>query len=111
MSVRNIWVSLVNQVYGLLGLAHGGTNADLSGTGGTSQVLKQVTAGAAITVGQLAASDLSNGVTGTGAVVRASAPTIASLFSVTDFGATNDTSVVPLQIEVGADVTLGALTT
>ena len=74
MSVRNIWVSLVNQVYGLLGLAHGGTNADLSGTGGASQVLKQVTAGAAVTVGQLAASDLSNGVTGTGAVVLANAP-------------------------------------
>ena len=79
MSVRNIWVSLVNQVYGLLGLAHGGTNADLSGTGGTSQVLKQVTAGAAVTVGQLAASDLSNGTTGTGAVVLATLPTLTAL--------------------------------
>lgn len=45
---------------GLLGLARGGTNANLSATGGTSQVLKQVTSGAAVTVGQLACSDLSN---------------------------------------------------
>jgi hypothetical protein len=64
---------------GLLALARGGTNADLSATGGASQVLKQVSAGAAITVGQLAASDLSNGVTGSGAVVLATAPTITSL--------------------------------
>jgi hypothetical protein len=39
-------------------------------------VLQQVTAGAAITVGQLAASNLSNGVTGSGAVVLAAAPTL-----------------------------------
>lgn len=43
-----------------IGLAQGGTNADLSATGGTSRVLKQVTAGADITVGQLSAvSDIS----------------------------------------------------
>lgn len=44
---------------GLLGLARGGTNADLSATGGASQVLKQVTAGGAVTVGQLTTSDIS----------------------------------------------------
>lgn len=54
-----------------IGLAYGGTNADLSATGGTSQVVKQVTLGGGLTVGQLAASDLSNGVSGTGAVVLA----------------------------------------
>lgn len=43
-----------------IGLAYGGTNANLSATGGTSQVLKQVSAGAAVTVGQLASSDLSD---------------------------------------------------
>lgn len=59
-----------------VGLLYGGTNADLSATGGASQVLKQVTAGAAITVGQLAASDLSNGTTGSGAVVLANTPTL-----------------------------------
>ena len=43
-----------------VGLAYGGTNADLSATGGTSEVLKQVSSGAAVTVAQLACSDLSN---------------------------------------------------
>lgn len=61
-----------------IGLAYGGTNADLSATGGTSNVLKQSSSGAAITVGQLAASDLSNGTTGSGAVVLASAPTMTN---------------------------------
>lgn len=43
-----------------IGLAYGGTNADLSSTGGAHQVLKQSSNGAAITVGQLASSDLSD---------------------------------------------------
>ena len=43
---------------GLLALARGGTAANLSATGGASQVLKQVSVGAAITVGQLGASDI-----------------------------------------------------
>ncbi len=60
------------------GLAYGGTNADLSATGGASQVLKQTSSGAAITVGQLAASDLSNGTTGSGSVVLATSPTITT---------------------------------
>lgn len=41
-----------------VGLAYGGTNADLSATGGTSQYLKQSTLGGAITVGTIAASDI-----------------------------------------------------
>lgn len=48
---------------GQVGLAHGGTNADLSATGGTSQFLKQATSGAAITVARPACSDLSNAAT------------------------------------------------
>lgn len=43
---------------GQLGLSRGGTNADLSATGGAGQVLKQSSAGAAITVGTLGASDV-----------------------------------------------------
>lgn len=39
-------------------LARGGTNADLSATGGTGQVLKQTSAGAAITVGALASGEI-----------------------------------------------------
>lgn len=61
-----------------IGLAFGGTNADLSATGGTSQVLRQSTSGAAVTVSQLSASDLSNGVTGSGAVVLATSPTLTT---------------------------------
>lgn len=45
----------------------GGTT-DFSATGGASQVVKQTSAGGAFTVAQLAASDLSNGVNGTGAI-------------------------------------------
>lgn len=69
-------VSLTLGWTGQLGLSRGGTNADLSATGGTSQVLKQTSVGGNITVAQLAASDLSNGVTGTGAVVLANTPTL-----------------------------------
>ncbi len=68
-----------SNISGTLGLAKGGTNADLSGSGGTSQVLKQTSTGANITVGQLAASDLSNGTTGSsGGVVLAGSPTITT---------------------------------
>jgi len=63
---------------GTVGVSAGGTGADLSATGGTSQVLKQTSAGATITVGQLAASDLSNGTTGSGAVALASSPTLTT---------------------------------
>lgn len=74
-----------------IGLAYGGTNADLSGTGGTSQVLKQVSSGAAITVGQLAASDLSNGTTGSGSIVLATSPTMSNPVVGTQSAADNST--------------------
>lgn len=47
---------------GQIALARGGTGADLSGTGGASQVLKQSTLGGVITVGQLGFSDLTGSV-------------------------------------------------
>lgn len=62
----------------LIGLAYGGTNANLSATGGASQVLMQTSAGGAITVAQLAASNLSNGTTGSNAVVLATSPTLVT---------------------------------
>lgn len=65
-------------VTGTLGLAAGGTNANLSATGGTSQVLKQTSVGGNISVAQLAASDLSNGTTGSGSVVLATSPTLVT---------------------------------
>jgi len=61
-------------VSGLLALARGGTHADLSGTGGAGQVLKQLAAGANITVAVLAASELSNGVSGSGKVLLQNSP-------------------------------------
>lgn len=60
---------------GLISLVRGGTGTDLSGTGGASFVLRQSSIGATITVSQLAASDLSNGTSGSGAVLLANAPT------------------------------------
>lgn len=50
---------------GLVGLARGGVNADLSATGGTSQVLQQVSPGAAITVGPLTTTDIAGLASGT----------------------------------------------
>ncbi len=43
-----------------IGLAYGGTNADLSATGGSNQLLKQASSGAAITVGTIASANLSD---------------------------------------------------
>lgn len=43
-----------------VGLLYGGTNADLSATGGTSKVLKQLSVGAAITVATLSTADITN---------------------------------------------------
>lgn len=61
-----------------VGVAYGGTNADLTLTGGASQVLMQTIAGGAVTVAQLAASDLSNGTTGSGSVVLATSPVLVT---------------------------------
>ena len=59
---------------GTLALTVGGTAANLSATGGAHQVLMQTSVGGAVTVAQLAASDLSNGINGTGAVVLTDSP-------------------------------------
>ena len=53
-------------------------STDFTATGGTSQVVKQAGAGSAFTVAQLAASDLSNGTTGSGSVVLATSPTLVT---------------------------------
>lgn len=50
---------------GQLALARGGTNADLSATGGTHSFLKQASAGAAVTVVQPAFTDISGSVAAT----------------------------------------------
>lgn len=48
---------------GLLALARGGTNADLSATGAATHFLRQTSAGAAITVGAISAADLTAALT------------------------------------------------
>ncbi len=53
----------------------GGTGADLSATGGTSQVLTQETVGGDVTVRQLQAADLANGTFGAKAISTTSTVT------------------------------------
>lgn len=77
-NIGYIKIDLELGVQSILGLTNGGTGADLSGTGGTSRVLRQSTVGGAITVSQLAASNLSNGVTGSGLVVLGTSPTLVT---------------------------------
>lgn len=45
---------------GQLALAQGGTNADLSATGGSNQFLKQTSSGAAVTVAAISAADITS---------------------------------------------------
>ncbi len=60
-SVTETISAIVNaDLSGLIGLAHGGLNLDLTATGGASQVLKQTSSGGAITVARLACADLSD---------------------------------------------------
>jgi hypothetical protein len=96
-----------------IGLAYGGTNADMSATGGASQVLKQASAGAAVTVGQLAASDLSNGTTGTGAVVLAALPSFTSgmIYKTRVVTAAGAVTVATSDYYIGVNKTVGAATT
>lgn len=86
------WILVINSPVGAplpLAVGSGGTHADLSLTGGTSQVLKQTTVGGNVSVGQLAASDLSNGTAGTGAVVLASSPTISGTTNISAISVAN----------------------
>lgn len=83
-----------------LTLPAGTTN--FSATGGTSQVVQQTSLGGAFTVGQLAASNLSNGTTGSGAVVLANTPSLTT----PALGAATATSINGLTITT----TTGTLT-
>ncbi len=96
-------VDLTSQVTGLLPPANGGTGANLSATGGTSQVLKQTSSGGAVTVGQLAAADLSNGTTGTGAAVLAASPALTgSPTAPTQTAGDNSTKIATTAFVTGA---------
>ena len=85
-----------------IALGYGGTGADLSATGGASKVLMQAALGAVITVAQLGASDLSNGVTGSGAIVLVSSPTLTGIpLSTTAAVNTNTTQIATTAFVVG----------
>jgi hypothetical protein len=80
---------------GQLALARGGTNADLSATGGANQVLQQSGVGAAITVGQLAFSNLSGSATYAQLpAVQSSAQSTVGFSATPTFTATNTGSFV-----------------
>lgn len=74
---------------------------DFTATGGTSRVLKQTSVGGAITVAQLAASDLSNGTIGSGAVALAVSPTFTGTVGAAAITATGNVSVGTLAVTVG----------
>ncbi len=58
--ITNGAIDLTTKVTGLLPLANGGTNTNLSATGGTSKFLSQASTGSTITVVQPATTDLSD---------------------------------------------------
>lgn len=88
---------LTTGVTGVLPVANGGTGASLSATGGTSQVLKQASTGAVVTVAQLAFSDLSGSAsTSQIPAVHVGTGTSGSLTSPTDtFICTSTCTVTP----------------
>lgn len=79
-------------------LAYGGTNVDLSATGGTSQVLKQTSVGGNVSVARLAASDLSDVASGT------YTPTLTNVTNLD-----GSTAFLLQYMRVGAVVTVGGL--
>ncbi|MCQ3933139.1 MAG: hypothetical protein DPW16_22045 [Chloroflexi bacterium] len=92
---------------GQLALARGGTNADLSATGGTSQVVMQENAGAAFTVRALVAADIPN--------LAASKITSGQLALArggtgADLSATGGSGYVVKQGSAGVAFTVGAIT-
>jgi hypothetical protein len=99
-----------------IGLASGGTNADLSGTGGTSQFLRQNTLGGTVTVVRPAVADLSDatnvallnaGNTFT-AVNQAQAPTTPTNSSSFVFTNTGGSTYVGADNSVGSNFGTGA---
>jgi hypothetical protein len=108
-------ISALKITSGLLALAQGGTGADLSATGGASQVLKQTTLGGTITVGQLAFSDIS----GTAAASQLPNPSASTLGGIESIAAVShkwinsiSTSGVPnLTQPAAADLSDGTIGT
>ena len=96
-----IWKRLDVMTTGILGLAYGGTGADLSATGGSGQFVKQLTTGGAFTVGEITSGELSNAL--------ASPPSIGSVnpnsafFTSIGLNVTSPSSA----LDVSGDIELG----
>lgn len=87
-------ISAANIASGNLKLPAG--SIDFSSTGGPSNVVKQTSPGGPFTVAQLAAVDLSNSTTGSGAVVLASSPSLTTpLLGVATASSINKYSFTP----------------
>src|SRR6185369_7843196 len=78
-----------------IGLAYGGTNADLSATGGSGQYLKQASSGAAVTVGTIPATDLTYSGLTTGQIFQATGATAAGFAALNLATAASITGVLP----------------
>jgi len=98
IQIGNLTFNASAIIAGLLALARGGVNANLSATGGANQVLKQLSAGAAITVGTLDAASIAAGL-----LALARGGTNA------DLSATGGSSQVLKQTSSGAAVTVARL--
>ena len=91
-----------------VGLAYGGTNLDMTATGGTNKFLKQNSAGGAITVVTVAAADLSDGTTGTGSIVMSASPALTGNPTAPTQSALNNSTRLATTAYVDAAVTAGA---
>lgn len=90
--------SISSGVAGILGVANGGTGANLAATGGVNQVLMQTSVGGAVSVAQLGFSNLSGSVTAsqmpalTGDATTAAGSTAVSVVSSTLANAATNTA-------------------
>lgn len=90
----------------IIDLAYGGTGADLSATGGTSQVVQQSSVGAVLTVGQLALADLSDAAT----VALLAAPVFTGDVNVSTGNALVSTAGKGVRVKEGSNAKQGVAT-
>ena len=95
-------------VSGTLALARGGTQTDLSATGGAGQFLKQSSTGAAVTVGAIASTDLPTH-THAATDVTSGKLALARGGTLADLSATGGAGQFLKQSSTGAAVTVGAI--
>jgi len=105
-NTSGILTLVVPAVAGVHTLTFPAGTTDFSATGGPSFVLRQSSAGAAITISQLAASDLTNGTSGSGAVALVTSPTfLTSTITPLIIGGAATTSTLTLRSTSGVGTT------